>query len=202
MALIVKPISGVQNGGSKINGWHHCDSAHLYVRSVVLSKVNNQHLAAELSRPVFHSMIRSSFCLHLKCRISSHSSGIVRASSLFPILSTILLMLGGLCVGVGRIYSTKNNILLSGGILFVAAGRYSSVHPTSLSSIHPSISNWCSIKYQDNAHTTKCHLPLVSFLLRFTLFLWRYANFSCFSDRCSFSLKDTGNTLQTPFPPF
>ncbi|XP_070774082.1 voltage-dependent calcium channel gamma-4 subunit-like [Enoplosus armatus] len=47
---------------------------------------------------------------------------IVRASSLFPILSTILLMLGGLCVGVGRIYSNKNNILLSAGILFVAAG--------------------------------------------------------------------------------
>ncbi|XP_072319005.1 voltage-dependent calcium channel gamma-4 subunit-like isoform X2 [Eucyclogobius newberryi] len=48
--------------------------------------------------------------------------GIVRASSLFPILSTILLMLGGLCVAVGRIYSRRNNILLSAGILFVAAG--------------------------------------------------------------------------------
>ncbi|XP_077460418.1 voltage-dependent calcium channel gamma-4 subunit-like [Stigmatopora argus] len=47
---------------------------------------------------------------------------IVRASSLFPILSTILLMLGGLCVGMGRIYSRRNNILLSAGILFVAAG--------------------------------------------------------------------------------
>ncbi|XP_078806980.1 voltage-dependent calcium channel gamma-4 subunit isoform X2 [Oryzias latipes] len=48
--------------------------------------------------------------------------GIVRASSVFPILSTILLMLGGLCVGVGRIYSKTNNVLLSAGILFVAAG--------------------------------------------------------------------------------
>uniref|UniRef100_A0A4W5PXW9 Voltage-dependent calcium channel gamma-4 subunit n=1 Tax=Hucho hucho TaxID=62062 RepID=A0A4W5PXW9_9TELE len=47
---------------------------------------------------------------------------IVRASSLFPILSNILLLLGGLCVGAGRIYSSKNNILLSAGILFVAAG--------------------------------------------------------------------------------
>ncbi|KAJ8264098.1 hypothetical protein GJAV_G00145140 [Gymnothorax javanicus] len=47
---------------------------------------------------------------------------IVRASSVFPILSTILLLLGGVCVGVGRIYSSKNNILLSAGILFVAAG--------------------------------------------------------------------------------
>ncbi|RVE75702.1 hypothetical protein OJAV_G00001280 [Oryzias javanicus] len=47
---------------------------------------------------------------------------IVRASSLFPILSNVLLMLGGLCVGVGRIYSRRNSILLSAGILFVAAG--------------------------------------------------------------------------------
>ncbi|XP_007239016.2 calcium channel, voltage-dependent, gamma subunit 4b [Astyanax mexicanus] len=47
---------------------------------------------------------------------------IVRASSVFPILSTILLLLGGLCVGVGRVYSKRNNILLSAGILFVAAG--------------------------------------------------------------------------------
>ncbi|KAI5097341.1 voltage-dependent calcium channel gamma-4 subunit, partial [Silurus meridionalis] len=48
--------------------------------------------------------------------------GIVRASSVFPILSTVLLLLGGLCVGVGRIYIKWNNILLSAGILFVAAG--------------------------------------------------------------------------------
>lgn len=31
-------------------------------------------------------------------------------------------MLGGLCVGAGRIYNNRNNILLSAGILFVAAG--------------------------------------------------------------------------------
>ncbi|XP_053309518.1 voltage-dependent calcium channel gamma-4 subunit [Spea bombifrons] len=47
---------------------------------------------------------------------------IVRASSVFPILSTVLLLLGGLCVGAGRIYSKRNNIILSAGILFVAAG--------------------------------------------------------------------------------
>lgn len=53
------------------------------------------------------------------------SAGIVRASSVFPILSTILLLLGGLCVGAGRIYNSKNNIILSAGILFVAAGMFS-----------------------------------------------------------------------------
>ncbi|CAM4622944.1 unnamed protein product [Leuciscus chuanchicus] len=47
---------------------------------------------------------------------------LVRASSFFPILSTILLLLGGLCVGVGHIYSSRNNIILSAGILFVSAG--------------------------------------------------------------------------------
>lgn len=50
-------------------------------------------------------------------------AGIVRASSVFPILSTVLLMLGGLCVGVGRVYNKTNNVLLSAGILFVAAGE-------------------------------------------------------------------------------
>ncbi|KAF4112066.1 hypothetical protein G5714_006861 [Onychostoma macrolepis] len=40
---------------------------------------------------------------------------LVRASSLFPILSTILLLLGGFCVGLGQIYSSRNNILLSAG---------------------------------------------------------------------------------------
>lgn len=53
----------------------------------------------------------------------SLGTGLVRASSLFPILSTVLLMMGGLCVGFGRIYNKRNNILLSAGILFVAAGR-------------------------------------------------------------------------------
>lgn len=52
-------------------------------------------------------------------------AGIVRASSVFPILSTCLLMLGGLCVGVGRVYNKTNNVLLSAGILFVAAGEQS-----------------------------------------------------------------------------
>lgn len=47
---------------------------------------------------------------------------------MFPILSTCLLMLGGLCVGVGRVYNKTNNVLLSAGILFVAAGEQS---PTS-----------------------------------------------------------------------
>ncbi|KAG8445952.1 hypothetical protein GDO86_013719 [Hymenochirus boettgeri] len=47
---------------------------------------------------------------------------IVRASSVFPILSTILLLLGGICIAAGKIYSRRNNIILSAGILFVAAG--------------------------------------------------------------------------------
>lgn len=55
--------------------------------------------------------------------LSASGPGIVRASSVFPILSTILLLLGGLCIGAGRFYSRKNNIVLSAGILFVAAGE-------------------------------------------------------------------------------
>lgn len=47
---------------------------------------------------------------------------IVRASSLFPILSVGLLFLGGICVAAGEFYKSKHSIVLSSGILFVAAG--------------------------------------------------------------------------------
>ncbi|KAI4558209.1 hypothetical protein MJT46_012851 [Ovis ammon polii x Ovis aries] len=47
---------------------------------------------------------------------------VVRASSIFPILSAILLLLGGVCVAASRVYKSKRNIILGAGILFVAAG--------------------------------------------------------------------------------
>ncbi|XP_056154553.1 voltage-dependent calcium channel gamma-4 subunit-like [Lampris incognitus] len=47
---------------------------------------------------------------------------VVRASSIFPILSAILLLLGGVCVASSTFYKNKRNIILGGGILFVAAG--------------------------------------------------------------------------------
>lgn len=49
--------------------------------------------------------------------------GVVRASSIFPILSAILLLLGGVCVAASRVYKSKRNIILGAGILFVAAGE-------------------------------------------------------------------------------
>nr|XP_021505237.1 voltage-dependent calcium channel gamma-8 subunit [Meriones unguiculatus] len=48
---------------------------------------------------------------------------VVRASSIFPILSAILLLLGGVCVAASRVYKSKRNIILGAGILFVAAGE-------------------------------------------------------------------------------
>uniref|UniRef100_UPI00398E6DED voltage-dependent calcium channel gamma-3 subunit-like n=1 Tax=Pristiophorus japonicus TaxID=55135 RepID=UPI00398E6DED len=47
---------------------------------------------------------------------------IVRASSVFPILSVGLLFLGGICVAAGEFYKSKHNVVLSSGIFFVAAG--------------------------------------------------------------------------------
>ncbi|XP_067836444.1 voltage-dependent calcium channel gamma-8 subunit-like [Heptranchias perlo] len=47
---------------------------------------------------------------------------IVRASSIFPILSAILLLVGGLCIVASRVYKSRRNIILGSGILFVAAG--------------------------------------------------------------------------------
>uniref|UniRef100_A0A8K9UXH1 Calcium channel, voltage-dependent, gamma subunit 8a n=1 Tax=Oncorhynchus mykiss TaxID=8022 RepID=A0A8K9UXH1_ONCMY len=48
--------------------------------------------------------------------------GVVRASSIFPILSAILLLMGAICVASSSFYKSKRNIILGGGILFVAAG--------------------------------------------------------------------------------
>ncbi|XP_018591447.1 voltage-dependent calcium channel gamma-4 subunit [Scleropages formosus] len=47
---------------------------------------------------------------------------VVRASSIFPILSAILLLTGGVCIAASRFYKSKRNIILGAGILFVAAG--------------------------------------------------------------------------------
>lgn len=50
-------------------------------------------------------------------------SGVVRASNIFPILSAILLLMGGVCIAASRFYKSKRNIILGAGILFVAAGN-------------------------------------------------------------------------------
>lgn len=49
--------------------------------------------------------------------------GVVRASNIFPILSAILLLMGGVCIAASRFYKSKRNIILGAGILFVAAGQ-------------------------------------------------------------------------------
>lgn len=78
----------------------------------------------------------------LPCLLCLRPAGIVRASSIFPILSTILLLLGGLCIGAGRFYSRKNNIVLSAGILFVAAGE------RALAPLHRAGTLWVTPKVQ------------------------------------------------------
>ena len=59
----------------------------------------------------------------LASTLLSSPAGVVRASSIFPILSAILLLLGGVCVASSGFYKSKRNVILGGGILFVAAGR-------------------------------------------------------------------------------
>ncbi|XP_027563169.1 voltage-dependent calcium channel gamma-8 subunit-like, partial [Neopelma chrysocephalum] len=49
-------------------------------------------------------------------------SGVVRASSIFPILSAALLLLGGVCVAASRLRRARTSLVLGAGILFVAAG--------------------------------------------------------------------------------
>lgn len=51
-------------------------------------------------------------------------TGAVRASSIFPILSVILLFMGGLCVAASEFQKSRHNIILSAGIFFVSAGEW------------------------------------------------------------------------------
>lgn len=69
--------------------------------------------------PLLLSHLCYSFCPSL----SLSSAGAVRASSIFPILSVILLFMGGLCIAASEFYKTRHNIILSAGIFFVSAGK-------------------------------------------------------------------------------
>lgn len=69
-----------------------------------------------------HPSISQPFCPSLGlCALCS--AGAVRASSIFPILSVILLFMGGLCIAASEFYKTRHNIILSAGIFFVSAGK-------------------------------------------------------------------------------
>ena len=52
------------------------------------------------------------------------STGAVRASSVFPILSVTLLFFGGLCVAASEFHRSRHNVILSAGIFFVSAGEH------------------------------------------------------------------------------
>ncbi|XP_067912938.1 voltage-dependent calcium channel gamma-3 subunit-like isoform X2 [Heterodontus francisci] len=85
----------------------------LYSRGVCRSKSNSDNDTVRKNEEVMtHSGLWRTCCLE----------GIVRASSIFPILSVGLLFLGGVCVAAGEFYKSKHNVVLSSGIFFVAAG--------------------------------------------------------------------------------
>lgn len=65
-----------------------------------------------------------SFLVFAVERYSLLCLGVVRASNIFPILSAILLLMGGVCIAASRFYKSKRNIILGAGILFVAAGNF------------------------------------------------------------------------------
>lgn len=72
----------------------------------------------------FHTYLHSIFILVFAVhQYSLLFVGVVRASNIFPILSAILLLMGGVCIAASRFYKSKRNIILGAGILFVAAGN-------------------------------------------------------------------------------
>lgn len=85
----------------------------------------HSHAPVPSLRCFFH--VRVSSLSHLCCSfcpaLPLSSAGAVRASSIFPILSVILLFMGGLCIAASEFYKTRHNIILSAGIFFVSAGK-------------------------------------------------------------------------------
>ncbi|XP_061557190.1 calcium channel, voltage-dependent, gamma subunit 2a isoform X2 [Phycodurus eques] len=85
----------------------------LYSRGVCRSKSGNDNETSKKNEEVMtHSGLWRTCCLE----------GAVRASSIFPILSVILLFMGGLCIAASEFYKSRHNIILSAGIFFVSAG--------------------------------------------------------------------------------
>uniref|UniRef100_A0ABI8AAX1 Voltage-dependent calcium channel gamma-2 subunit n=1 Tax=Felis catus TaxID=9685 RepID=A0ABI8AAX1_FELCA len=85
----------------------------LYSRGVCKTKSVSENETSKKNEEVMtHSGLWRTCCLE----------GAVRASSIFPILSVILLFMGGLCIAASEFYKTRHNIILSAGIFFVSAG--------------------------------------------------------------------------------
>ncbi|XP_023698450.1 voltage-dependent calcium channel gamma-2 subunit isoform X2 [Paramormyrops kingsleyae] len=94
-----------------------CDLLRLTLGSVCAGS-----LIAEWAHPIDADrprLFRRS--IHL-LRTSELQLRAVRASSIFPILSVILLFMGGLCIAASEFYKSRHNIILSSGIFFVSAG--------------------------------------------------------------------------------
>ncbi|XP_076852801.1 calcium channel, voltage-dependent, gamma subunit 2a isoform X2 [Brachyhypopomus gauderio] len=113
----------------------------LYSRGVCKIKSNNENETSKKNEEVMtHSGLWRTCCLEgnfkglckqidhfpedadYEADASEYFLRAVRASSIFPILSVILLFTGGLCIAASEFYKTRHNIILSAGILFVSAG--------------------------------------------------------------------------------
>ncbi|XP_067229864.1 voltage-dependent calcium channel gamma-2 subunit-like [Chanodichthys erythropterus] len=113
----------------------------LYSRGVCKIKTTNENETSKKNEEVMtHSGLWRTCCLEGNFRgmckhiehfpedadyeadASEYFLRAVRASSIFPILSVILLFMGGLCVAASEFQKSRHNIILSAGIFFVSAG--------------------------------------------------------------------------------
>uniref|UniRef100_A0A672RIP0 Voltage-dependent calcium channel gamma-2 subunit-like n=2 Tax=Sinocyclocheilus grahami TaxID=75366 RepID=A0A672RIP0_SINGR len=97
----------------------------LYSRGVCKIKTTNENETSKKNEEVMtHSGLWRTCCLEGRSskRSSEEPLCAVRASSIFPILSVILLFVGGLCVAASEFDKSRHNIILSAGIFFVSAG--------------------------------------------------------------------------------
>ncbi|PWA17864.1 hypothetical protein CCH79_00008059 [Gambusia affinis] len=103
----------------------HCSLADKYARASHEGTENQGKTDTDFFDEVV-LVLETTGCLRLLQNCSEpqrcESGGAVRASSIFPILSVILLFMGGLCIAASEFYKSRHNIILSAGIFFVSAG--------------------------------------------------------------------------------
>lgn len=120
---ILKGVGAVYSAGKVLIGCAQCAQRR------TAAKITRNDSFLHSSHSLFllftriHSTSNRTLYTHPTFFSVSPSVGAVRASSIFPILSVILLFMGGLCIAASEFYKSRHNIILSAGILFVSAGE-------------------------------------------------------------------------------
>ncbi|CAM9402940.1 unnamed protein product [Lampetra planeri] len=97
---------------------------------------------------------------------------LMRASSIFPIFSVLLLLFGGLCIAASEIYKSKLHIVLGAGISMVAAGLSNIIGIIVYISSNAGDPNMSDPKNKNYSYGWSFYFGALSFFIAETLGAW------------------------------